>query len=103
MVPRTIHPTRMLQPRVKDFQVWKVLRGIVAEQKTARTLAVLPSLPSLRREMETNRSVGAGGISCPNGDGPTIWMRRRRSQFALFIRLQRQAAITRISSEARGR
>src|SRR5258708_35755269 len=29
MVPRTILPTMMLQPRVKDFQVWKVLRGII--------------------------------------------------------------------------
>jgi hypothetical protein len=61
MVPRTILPTMMLQPRVKDFQVWKVLRGIIVGGRKP--------LEPLRFSLRYRRFVGAQGETYTLGPG----------------------------------
>jgi hypothetical protein len=105
MVPRTILPTMMLQPRVKDFQVWKVLRGIIVGGRKP--------LEPLRFSLRYRRFVGAQGETYTLGPGgrhlpvaPTAVDLRPGpgggAVGSLLARLQRQAATTRISSEEEG-
>src|SRR5260221_2999654 len=105
MVPRTILPTMMLQPRVKDFQVRKVLRGIIVgagsrSNPCGSRFATVASLGHEEKPIRWGLEVG----TCQLPQRRWIYARtgRWRSWFALSARLQRQAATTRIGSEEEG-